>query len=245
MNQELAASAMDFGEIMGNTTKTIGGAVSGFQALTASMSLLGIENEDTLETIKKLQSLMALTQGIAGVENGIKAFKRLILAITNSTAVAKLFNKTQQTTAAVENATSTATKSLQGSMVGEAAATGTATAATNMFKKALISTGIGAIVVAVGLLIAHLEDLAKWLGLGGSSADSMAKSYKKLNEQLSINAMYINQTNKMMEQDEFNHELEIQAMELKIETMKAEGKTEAEIFAEREKQNAKLQEWRE
>jgi len=57
--------------------------------------------------------------------------------------------------------------------------------------------------------------------------------------------MYINQTNKMMEQDEFNHELEIQAMELKIETMKAEGKTEAEIFAEREKQNAKLQEWRE
>lgn len=245
MNQELAASAMDFGQIMGNATSTINGAISGFQALTASMSLLGIENEDTLETIKKLQSLMALTQGIAGVENGIKAFKRLTSAITNSTTITNLFNKATKTTAVTEQATSAATKGLQGAMVGEAAATGTATVATNAFKKALISTGIGAIVVAVGVLIAHLEDLGKWLGIGGSSADAMAKSYKNLNEQLSINAMYINQTNKMMEQDEFNHELEIQAMELKIETMKAEGKTEAEIFTEREKQNAKLQEWRE
>ena len=79
---------------MSNTTKTIGGVVSGFQALSASMSLLGIENEDALESIKKLQALMALTQGIAGVENGIKAFKRLMLLIQNSTVVAKLFNST-------------------------------------------------------------------------------------------------------------------------------------------------------
>jgi hypothetical protein len=52
---------MDFGQIMGNITSTVGGVISGFQALTASMSLLGIENEEALETIKKLQALMALT----------------------------------------------------------------------------------------------------------------------------------------------------------------------------------------
>ena len=52
---------MDFGQIVGNVTNTIGGAVSGFQALSASMTLLGVENKDALESIKKLQALMAMT----------------------------------------------------------------------------------------------------------------------------------------------------------------------------------------
>lgn len=235
MNQELAASAMDFGEILGNATKTINGAVSGFQALTASMSLLGIENEDTLETIKKLQSLMALTQGIAGVENGIKAFKRLILAITNSTAVAKLFNKTQQTTAVTENVTATATKGLQGAMVGEAAATGTATVATKAFKKALISTGIGAIVVAIGTLIAHLEDLAKWFGIGNNSAEEHKKKMAQLEAQYSDFNSTIQQYEYYMDAREREHKTELKLMDEKIAKMKAEGASEAELLAQQEK----------
>ena len=127
---------------------------------------------------------MALTQGIAGVENGIKAFKRLTIAITNSTTITNLFNKATKATAVTEEVSTAATKGLQGAMVGEAAATGTATVATHAFKKALISTGIGAIVVAIGVLIAHLEDLAKWLGFSGKAADGGAEKLKKWDAQL-------------------------------------------------------------
>ena len=240
MNQELAASAMDFGQIMGNTTATIGGAVAGFQALTASMSLLGVENEDALQTIKKLQSLMALSQGIAGVENGIKAFKRLTTAITNSTAITNLFNKATKTTAVTEEVSTAATKGLQGAMVGEAAATGTATVATNAFKKALISTGIGAIVVAIGVLIAHLEDLAKWFGFSGKEADGGAEKLKKWDAQLNKLSQSTGYYSATLEEMQYRHEKEIDAMDELIERMKAEGKSEAEIAAQRDKNNARL-----
>ena len=242
MNKELAASAMDFGEIMGNTTATIGGAISGFQALTASMSLLGVENEDALQTIKKLQSIMALTQGIAGIENGIKAFKRLTTAITNSATITNLFNKATKTTAVTEEVSAAATKGLQGAMVGEAAATGTATVATHAFKKALISTGIGAVVVAIGVLIAHLEDLAKWFGISGKEADGGAEKLKKWDAQLNKLSQSTGYYNATLEEMQYRHEKEINEMDDLIERMKAEGKSEAEIAAQRDKNNARLKE---
>ena len=242
MNQELAASAMDFGQIMGNTTATINGVVSGFQALSASMSLLGIENEDTLKTIKKLQAMMALTQGIAGIENGIKAFKRLSLAITNSATITNLFNKATKTTAVTEEASTIATKGLQGAMVGEAAATGTATVATNTFKKALISTGIGAIVVAIGMLIAHLEDLAKWFGICGREAEAGAEKLKKWDSELNKLQQSTGYYSATLEEMQYRYDKEIDAMDDMIEKMKAEGKSEAEIAAQRDKNNARLKE---
>lgn len=234
MNQELAASAMDFGQIIGNVTSTIGGAVSGFQALSASMSLLGIENEEALEQIKKLQALMALTQGIAGVENGIKSFKRLVLAITNSTAVTKLFNKATTETAATETAASATTKGLQGAMVGEAAATKTATVATHAFKKALISTGIGAIIVAVGVLIANLDKLAKFLGFGSDSAENQKKALAALEAQYKSIQGSFQATNAHLEQKIANYRDELKAMDDKIAKMKAEGASEAAITAQME-----------
>lgn len=241
MNEELAASAMDFGQILSNTTKTVNGAISGFQALSASMTLLGVENKDTLETIKKLQALMALTQGIAGVENGIKAFKRLILAITNSTVVAKLFNKTTAATAVTETAASTATKGLQGAMVGETVATKAATVATHAFKKALIATGIGAIIVLVGTLIAHLEDLAKWLGFSGSSASSADRATKSLEESTrSLDAAIqvvlkdFDKYKYFLAERQQAHQLQIKALELEVQTMEAAGKSEEAIMQKRE-----------
>lgn len=245
MNEELAASAMDFGQIMSNTTKTVNGAISGFQALTASMTLLGVENKDALETIKKLQALMALTQGIAGVENGIKAFKRLVLAITNSTLVTKLFNKATATTAVTEGTTAVATKGLQGAMVGETVATNAATVATHAFKKALISTGIGAIIVLVGTLAAHLEDLAKWLGFSGSSASSTSSSVDMARKSLEEGTRSLDAAIQVVLKDfdkykyflaerEKAHQTQIKALELEVQTMEAAGKSEEAIMQKRE-----------
>lgn len=242
MNEQLAASAMDFGQIMTNTTNTIGGVVSGFQTLTASMSLMGIENKDALESIKKLQAIMALTQGIQGIEKGIKSFKNLVNVISNSTAVAKLFNSTTNATATAETATATATKGLQGAMVGEAAATGTATVATKAFKKALISTGIGAIVVAIGTLIAHLEDLSKWLGLGNNKAEEHKKAIANLEAQYSDFNSTLKQNEYFMKDKERMYKDELKAMDDNINKMKAEGASDAALLAEQEKNLARRKE---
>lgn len=119
--EEVNASAMDFGQIAGNVVKATGGIVAGFQAAKATMNLFGIENEAVLESLEKMQNLMAITQAIPALDDGVKAFKRLGLAIKSATA----------------------------GMSG--------------FKKALISTGFGALVVALGLIIANFDKISAWL----------------------------------------------------------------------------------
>lgn len=119
--EEVNASAMDFGQITGNVVKATGGIVAGFQAAEAAMNLFGIENETVIKSLQKMQSLMAITQAIPALDDGVKAFKRLGLAIKSATA----------------------------GMSG--------------FKKALISTGLGALVAALGLIIANFDKISAWL----------------------------------------------------------------------------------
>lgn len=119
--EEVNASAMDFGQIAGNVVKATGGIVAGFQAAKATMNLFGIENEAVLESLEKMQNLMAITQAIPALDDGVKAFKRLGLAIKSATA----------------------------GMSG--------------LKKAIISTGFGALVVALGLIISNFDKISAWL----------------------------------------------------------------------------------
>ena len=119
--EEVNASAMDFGQIAGNVVKATGGIVAGFQAAKATMNLFGIENEAVLQSLEKMQNLMAITQAIPALDDGVKAFKRLGLAIKGATA----------------------------GMSG--------------LKKALISTGLGALAVALGLIIANFDKISAWL----------------------------------------------------------------------------------
>ena len=119
--EEVNASAMDFGQIAGNVVKATGGIVAGFQAAKATMNLFGVENEAVLQSLEKMQNLMAITQAIPALDDGVKAFKRLGLAIKSATA----------------------------GMSG--------------LKKAIISTGFGALVVALGLIISNFDKISAWL----------------------------------------------------------------------------------
>lgn len=119
--EEVNASAMDFGQITGNVVKATGGLVAGLQAAQATMNLFGVENEEIIKSLEKMQNLMAITQAIPALDDGVKAFKRLSTVIS------------------------------------------TAAGATSKFGKALISTGLGAIIAALGYLIANFEDISKWL----------------------------------------------------------------------------------
>jgi hypothetical protein len=94
----------------------IQGAVSGFSALQGASALFGGESKDLEKTLVKVQSAMALQQGISGIFNSIDSFK--LLANTIKTNVV------------------TSLTTLRG---------------------ALIATGLGALAVGVGLLIANFD----------------------------------------------------------------------------------------
>ena len=243
MNEQLAASAMDFGQILGNVTTTIGGAISGFQALSASMTLLGVENEEALESIKKLQALMALTQGIAGIEKGIKSFKRLMLLIQNSTILAKMFSSATTASGVAAQGAAVGTNALSGAMTADAAATGTATVATHAFKKALISTGIGAIVVAVGLLIANLDKLINLFRRSGDSAASAKKQLEEFNKAAasanSTVAYYEGQLKKV----QLSYKPILAQLKQHVDLLKAQGASQAEIAAAEDAYHTKYMEY--
>lgn len=154
--EQVNASAMDFGQITKNVVNTVGGMVAGFQAAKATMNLFGVENENVIKSLEKMQNLMAITQAIPGIEEGIKSFNRLsdrILAVVN-----RLTEKT-----VAEEVDTVATEANTTAMEANATATNVATTATNKWKKALVSTGLGAILIALGYLVTHFEEISKWL----------------------------------------------------------------------------------
>ena len=118
------------------------GAVAGFQAFTGVTALLGDENEELLQTIVKLQAA-------EGVLNSIEVIKQQLQAnsikLTQArTAVQKAYN----------------------------VAIGNGTKATKLFRGALLATGIGAIIVGIGLLIENWDKLTASLG-GASKAQKL------------------------------------------------------------------------
>jgi hypothetical protein len=65
-------------------TRSIGGALDGFSAFQGSLGLIGVESEDTEKMILKVQSAMALSQGIQGVLEARDSFKKLGAVITDT-----------------------------------------------------------------------------------------------------------------------------------------------------------------
>lgn len=114
-------SAADFGQIISNTTSVLGGMIAGFQSANAVMNMFGVENEDVIKSLQKMQNLMALTQALPALDNAVKGFQNLRTVIQ------------------------------------------TATGATGKFGKALVSTGLGALIVALGYIVSHFEEISKWL----------------------------------------------------------------------------------
>lgn len=137
ITEQVKLAEADFGQIASNTTKTVSGMVASFQAANAVMNLFGVENEDVLKSLEKMQNLMALTQALPAIDSGIKAFRALGGTIQSTIPILK-----------------------------------------NM-SKAAVTTGLGAIVVAIGLVIANWDKLTDKLeswGVIDKSAERINKA---------------------------------------------------------------------
>ena len=90
----------------------LGGVTAGFELVQGAMGAMGVESEKVQEALLKVQSAMAIAQGVQGLKESIPVFKAIGAA-------------------------------------GKAAFTG--------IRGAILATGIGALIVGVGLLISNWE----------------------------------------------------------------------------------------
>ena len=110
----------------------LGGAVqgvtAGFSAFTGAMGLLGSESKEVEKLLLKVQSAMAIQQGLSDIAGAVDSFKLL-----GNTIVTKVV---------------TAFSTLRG---------------------AIIATGIGALVVGLGLLISKFDEIKEALGFASKA----------------------------------------------------------------------------
>lgn len=110
---------------------------NGYQAAVAATQLFGIENEDLLKSIAKLQAIMALTNSLESISNTLKG---------NSIALVR--------GQAIADGLATRAKTLYTTAVN------ISSTALGRFKLALAATGIGLAIVAVAALIQNWDKLA-------------------------------------------------------------------------------------
>lgn len=65
-------------------SKSVGGVLDGFQAFEGALGLIGVESKTLQETMVRLQSVMALSQGLQGLMEAKDSFKQLGTVATDA-----------------------------------------------------------------------------------------------------------------------------------------------------------------
>jgi hypothetical protein len=126
------------------------GIAGGFAAVQGATALFVGENEDLQKVLVKTQAAMSVLNGLTAIQETLKK---------ESAASTLLYT--------------TATKAAT-------IATRIFSVATSFLGKALIATGIGAIVVALGLLIANFDKVVKFVQMAIDKFNSMGSGVKNL-----------------------------------------------------------------
>jgi hypothetical protein len=144
-------------------TNSLSGVAGGFSAVTGAMGLLGSESEQVEQMILKVQSAMAISQGIQAIGESVDSFKQLGAVIKSATVFQKL-----------NSAATTVAATVQRLFTG---AVNTTAVSFNALKAAIVSTGIGALVVGLGFLISKLM-------ASSEATKELTDKQKSLNEEL-------------------------------------------------------------
>lgn len=137
------------------------GVVGGFSAVQGAIGLFGVESKEVEQTLLKVQSAMALSQGLDSIMEAKDSFANLGTQIKNSTAFVKL--------------NELANKAAAGAMKMFGFAVETTSTSFKVLKGAIAATGIGLLVVAVGELVNAFQNYQ-------SAAEKAKKAQDDLNE---------------------------------------------------------------
>jgi hypothetical protein len=139
-----------------------------FQGIQSAVALTGVESEALTETMVKLQAVQGLVNSVSIIANNLN--KEAILGIQLRNAFEKVGNFIRTGTIVGLGAQATA-------QTGVTVATASTTFAMKALRTALIATGIGAIVVVLGLA-------AEAMGLFGDETEDAEEKQKELDKQL-------------------------------------------------------------
>lgn len=169
-------------------TASLAGAAGGFGAVQGAMALFGAESENVQKTLLKVQSAMAISQGLQAVGESIDNFKNLGAVIKSTTIFQQAYNFVMGQKVVVTQADIIATEAQTVATVEQGVATVTtttavvgATTAMKAFRIALIASGIGLLIVAIGFAV---EAFSSFIG----AAEKAAAAQKKLNETIAKGA---------------------------------------------------------
>ncbi|MFN9978353.1 MAG: hypothetical protein ACK53Y_00490, partial [bacterium] len=178
-------------------TASLSGVAGGFAALQGAVGLFGNKAEAVEKTLLKVQSAMALSQGLQAVGESIDSFKQLGAVVKTG----------------VSNAFGT-------------------------LRSAIISTGIGALVVGLGLLIANFETVKKVVlnfipGLG-KLADFVGNLVTKFTDFVGITS----EADRVLEKLSKTNAKANENIEARVKLLTAQGGKEKEIYALQKEANA-------
>lgn len=129
---------------LGAATQVAG---TGLQGVTAGMALFGSESEDTQKQLLKVQAAMAFSDAISNLSNLGDQWKLLKTTIASSTIATKANTAATGAAAMVQNLFT--------------GAVNTSSAGFKALKLAIASTGIGLLIVGIGLLVTNFEKVKK------------------------------------------------------------------------------------
>jgi hypothetical protein len=133
----------------------------GFSAVQGALGILGVESEEVQKQLLKVQSALALSQGLSTIADSAKDFQRLKAVLGEITVVQKAN--------AAANRLAAATMTTFGVSVN------TTSVAFRVLKGAIAATGIGLLVVAIGSVVEAFSTFE-------SAATRAAKAQKDFNE---------------------------------------------------------------
>jgi hypothetical protein len=203
-----ASQLFDPGKRFQALTTAASTAAGGIAAVQGAMALFGGESQEVEKALLKVQGAMALSQGLSQLKDVGKVTEQLKLSFKGLTTSAK--------------SATTATDGL--------------TKGTKGFSKAIIATGIGALVAALGLLIANFDKVKEVMMKLFPVFEQMGKfigglitgftDFIGLTNEAERNLEALSKSNEKLNDDINN----------RIKVLSAQGGKEAEIYQLRAKQ---------
>lgn len=175
-------------------TSSLAGVAGGFSAVQGAIGLFGTESKNVEKALLRVQSAMALSQGLQAIGESIDSFKNLKTVVID--VASKAFGS---------------------------------------LKAALVSTGIGALVIGLGLLIANFDKVKKAVlnfipGLA-QVGEFFGKLINNITDFIGVTSEAERQLEKMQKTTIRGNE----AIQARIKVLQAQGGKEKEIYAESQK----------